>query len=60
MNTIKAPITGLSYQVCNRLLDPETNEHCEFDGDVEVNQHGLWRCPGCGYNRAAKDEGVDL
>lgn len=34
------------YVVCNRLLDPETNEHCEFDGDV-VFENGRARCPGC-------------
>ncbi len=34
------------YVVCNRLLDPETNEYCEFDGDVTFeNRQG--RCPGC-------------
>ena len=35
------------YVVCNRLLNPETNEHCEFDGDVFVAHDRSWRCPGC-------------
>jgi len=35
------------YVVCNRLLDAETNEHCEFDGDVIVDRNS-WRCPACG------------
>lgn len=34
------------YVVCNRLLDPETNEHCEFDGEVTL-EHSRWRCPSC-------------
>ena len=41
-----------SYQVCNRRLDAETNEYCEFDGDVEVTG-GTWRCPGCRGLRGA-------
>lgn len=55
----------LAYQVCNRLLDPETNEHCEFDGDVQLRwrentlrwresspaAYQVWDCPGCGTVR---------
>lgn len=37
----------MSYVVCDRLLDPETNEHCEFDGDVTLDDTGHWRCPAC-------------
>lgn len=36
----------MGYMVCNRLLDAETNAHCEFDGTVEIID-GRWRCPGC-------------
>ena len=39
-------MTNTTYVVCNRLLDPETNEHCEFDGDMPVKD-GIWRCPSC-------------
>jgi hypothetical protein len=39
------------YRVCNRLLDPETNEHCEFDGNVAVSVDGSWRCPSCHAKR---------
>jgi predicted Zn-ribbon and HTH transcriptional regulator len=42
----------MEYKVCNKLLDPETNEHCEFDGDVDVVDMA-WRCPGCRYMRWA-------
>jgi hypothetical protein len=43
-------MSGFSaYVVCDRLLDPETNEHCEFDGDVFLDPKGYWRCPGCGH-----------
>jgi hypothetical protein len=38
---------GLTYVVCDRLLDPETNEHCEFDGDVKLDAKRHWVCPGC-------------
>jgi hypothetical protein len=34
------------YAVCNRLLNAETNEHCEFDGNVIANGD-YFRCPGC-------------
>lgn len=37
----------LAYVVCGRLLDPETNEHCEFDGRVLLNDRGAGTCPGC-------------
>ncbi len=36
------------YLVCNRLLDAETNEHCEFDGDVVVDPTRSTACPACG------------
>jgi len=39
------PLTD-TYVVCNRLLDAETNEHCEFDGPVNV-VNGTWWCPAC-------------
>lgn len=39
------------YRVCDRLLDPETNEHCEFDGMVPIYIDGSWHCPGCGARR---------
>lgn len=35
------------YVVCDRLLDAETNEHCEFDGRVALGDGGRWFCPGC-------------
>jgi hypothetical protein len=35
------------YVVCNNLVDPETNEYCEFDGDVRFVDE-LARCPACG------------
>lgn len=41
-----------TYVVCDRLLDPETNEHCEFDGDVTI-EDGHWLCPGCRRRRPA-------
>jgi len=37
-----------TYVVCDRLLDPEMNEHCEFDGRVQLDADRRWRCPGCG------------
>lgn len=37
----------LPYVVCDRLLDAETNEHCEFDGYVSLSRQGLWTCPAC-------------
>ena len=37
-----------SYVVCDRLLNPETNQHCEYDGRPTIDIHGYWRCPGCG------------
>lgn len=40
------PVTRDLYVVCNRLLDPEENRHCEFDGDLTFTD-GLARCPGC-------------
>lgn len=45
----------LKYVVCNRLLDPETNEHCEFDGDRKVSPSGSWICPSCGKVRTSKE-----
>lgn len=35
------------YRVCDRTLDAETNEHCEFDGLVDIAKDGSWRCPSC-------------
>lgn len=37
----------LTYVVCNRRLDAETNEHCEFDGLVILNDLGAGTCPTC-------------
>jgi hypothetical protein len=37
----------MTYVVCNRLLDPEMNRYCEFDGNVPIT-NGAGRCPGCG------------
>jgi hypothetical protein len=40
------PLTDV-YVVCDRLLDAETNEHCEYDGrQALTGSH--WKCPGCG------------
>lgn len=44
------------YAVCDRLLNVETNEHCEFDGDVELDKKRMWRCPGCGALRYGSEE----
>lgn len=46
----------LAYVVCNRLIDPETWEHCEFDGEVLVGFDSSWRCPGCGWLRHGYEE----
>ena len=43
--------SATTYVVCNRLLDAETNEHCEFDGDVLLDRDRAWRCPGCRHTR---------
>lgn len=51
------PQPQTSYQVCNLLIDPETNEHCEFDGVVPIDAWGIWHCPSCNRRRMAKDEG---
>ncbi|MFB7843605.1 hypothetical protein [Microbacterium sp. NPDC056052] len=40
------PVVHKLYTVCDRLLDPETNRHCEFDGDVTFID-GRGRCPWC-------------
>lgn len=48
------------YLVCNRLLDPETTEHCEFDGDVVVDPTRTTRCPACSgplVHRAPREKG---
>lgn len=37
----------LQYVVCNRLLDPEENLHCEFDGPVLIDERGHGTCPWC-------------
>ena len=46
-DTEENTMTKTRYLVCNRLLDPETNEYCEFDGDVDVTGNGWVLCPGC-------------
>lgn len=35
------------YVVCDRLLNTETNEHCEYDGRQNLAANGTWRCPAC-------------
>lgn len=40
-------LSGRVYVVCDRLLDPETNEHCEYDGRPPIDANGYWVCPGC-------------
>lgn len=48
----------MTYVVCDRLLDPETNEHCEYDGDIPVDHLGYWICPSCrklGYVASEKE-----
>jgi hypothetical protein len=49
----------MHYVVCNKLLDAETNEYCEFDGDVEVTLNDFggfrWKCPGCRSMRYGRD-----
>lgn len=37
----------IHYVVCNRLLDPEANLHCEYDGRVLIDDNGHGRCPWC-------------
>lgn len=55
MNSVKDDENKV-YMTCNYLLDPETNEHCEFDGPVLVVD-GKWHCPGCGRKHYVnKDE----
>jgi hypothetical protein len=49
-------LAGMTYVVCDRLLDPETNEHCEFDGYLLLDEKRLWRCPGCGGVRYEPEE----
>lgn len=44
------PLTD-QYVVCNRLLDAETNEHCEFDGRLTTDAEGRYRCPSCKATR---------
>jgi hypothetical protein len=34
------------YVTCNAVLDVETNEHCEWDGDI-TPRGDWWRCPSC-------------
>ncbi|OZD48617.1 hypothetical protein CH252_19000 [Rhodococcus sp. 06-1477-1B] len=48
--------TRLAYVVCNRLLDPEENEHCEFDGRVILTDAGAGTCPACRGPVRAEDE----
>jgi hypothetical protein len=50
---------AVEYVVCDRLLDPETNEHCEFDGDVPVDADGYWACPGCRARRRVANAWTD-
>lgn len=45
-----------AYVVCNRQLDAETNEYCEFDGEVTLDAHNRWRCPGCHALRSGFEE----
>jgi hypothetical protein len=49
-------LASMTYVVCDRLLDPETNEHCEFDGYLLLDEKRLWRCPGCGGVRYEPEE----
>lgn len=47
------------YQVCNALLDAETNEHCEWDGRISPSMmegFTLWVCPACGRRRPLTQE----
>ena len=47
------------YDVCNALLNAETNEHCEWDGQVDPSMlrgPGHWVCPACGRLRALTQE----
>lgn len=37
----------MHYVVCNRLLDPEDNLHCEFDGRILIDDRGHGTCPWC-------------
>lgn len=53
------PVAELTYVVCNRLLDAETNEHCEFDGHLEVDARGYWQCPGCRARRYGTGTGEE-
>lgn len=41
-------MSGGTYVVCDRLLNAETNRHCEFDGRLLLTVDGFWRCPACG------------
>lgn len=53
------PPDGEPYEVCNALLDAETNEHCEWDGRVSPSMmEGLtiWRCPACHRRRVFTQE----
>ena len=45
-------MASLEYVVCNRLLDAEVDEYCEWDGDAYVDV-GFFRCPSCGGRRPA-------
>jgi hypothetical protein len=51
MSRVLGSRADVAYVVCNRLLDPETDEHCEFDGKVIVDGFGVWKCPSCGGMR---------
>lgn len=56
---MKSTQSGTEYVVCDRLLDPEMNEHCEFDGDVPVDADGWWQCPGCRARRRVPNAWTD-
>lgn len=43
-DTVRASDDTVERMVCNRLLDAETNEHCEWDGRAVVTAAGEWRC----------------
>jgi hypothetical protein len=43
-----SPEPELMYVVCDRLLDEETDERCDYDGEQRLNTRGNWTCPQCG------------
>lgn len=42
------------YLVCDRLLDAESNEHCEFDGDLVIDPAQATVCPACSGQLAGR------